>query len=259
MILIEPDGMTDEVRAANPDGASSVVLVCEHATAFVPTALAGLGLSPEAARSHAAWDPGALGVATWLSALLDAPLVAGVVSRLVCDCNRPPGAPDSAAARSEIHDVPGNAGLSPAQRAERAARHYVPFRDALASAIATRPAPVIVTIHSFTPVYAGQMRAVQIGILHDADARLADAMLASAPRHTALRVERNAPYGPRDGVTHTLQRHALPGGHPNVMIEIRNDLIETGAEQTRMAEMLAAWLAAAFATLHEPGHVACTG
>jgi predicted N-formylglutamate amidohydrolase len=107
---------------------------------------------------------------------------------------------------------------------------------------------VIVTIHSFTPVYHGQHRAVEIGVLHDSDARLADAMLDIAGRHTPLNVLRNAPYGPQDGVTHTLKEHAIRSGHLNVMIEIRSDLIETQRQQTDMAAMLAGWIAAAVTT-----------
>ena len=65
-------------------------------------------------------------------------------------------------------------------------------------------------------------------------------MLADAP--TERDVRRNAPYGPEDGVTHTLRAHAIPAGHANVMLEIRNDLIATHAAQEAMAELLADWL-----------------
>lgn len=87
------------------------------------------------------------------------------------------------------------------------------------------------TIHTFTPVYFGKPREVEIGILHDTDSRLADAMLEAAA-FGPYRVERNSPYGPEDGVTHTLRLHALPLGLANVMIEVRNDLVrdEAGVE-----------------------------
>ena len=104
---------------------------------------------------------------------------------------------------------------------------------------------MIVTVHSFTPIYHGKPRAVEIGILHDSDTRLADAMLAVAADHTDLKVERNEPYGPQDGVTHTLKEHGLVHGHPHVMLEIRNDLITTEAEQQQMGEVISNWLRAA--------------
>ena len=49
----------------------------------------------------------------------------------------------------------------------------------------------VVTVHSFTPVHFGEPRAVELGILHDEDSRLADGMLARAgalPRIGGLRV-----------------------------------------------------------------------
>ena len=95
-------------------------------------------------------------------------------------------------------------------------------------------------MHSFTPVYFGKPRAVEIGILHDADARLADAMLAAAG--PAYRTLRNEPYGPEDGVTHTLKEHGLSNGVPNVMIEVRNDLIQDEAGQRVVADYLAGLL-----------------
>ncbi len=258
------------VRPGN--GGSGVVVVCEHASAFIPEEFAALGLSDADRLSHAAWDPGALAVADALADTLGGALVQSHISRLVYDCNRPPDAPDAMPAQSERVVVPGNAGLDAAARVDRVRRYYEPFRAALAGAIAAVPAqeggiaavpaqeggiaavpaqeggiaavpaPVLVTVHSFTPVFHGAPRSVEIGVLHDSDARLADAMLACAAAHTPLDVRRNAPYGPEDRVTHTLREHALAAGHLNVMLEIRNDLIATPGEQVAMAAMLSGWL-----------------
>jgi predicted N-formylglutamate amidohydrolase len=135
--------------------------------------------------------------------------------------------------------------LSRAQKAERVKGYYEPFRAAVAQIMAGISEPVLVTVHSFTPVYHGKRREVEIGVLHDSDTRLADTLLINTD--TPHVVGRNMPYGPRDGVTHTLKEHALPGGHLNVMLEIRNDLIATEADQIAMADMLAAWIARALA------------
>ncbi len=237
----DPAGFTAPAPLVrNRQGRSSVVLVCEHASNFVPPQLARLGLDAATLNAHIAWDPGALPVAEAMSAGLDAVLVSAQVSRLVYDCNRPPTAADAMPARSEIFDVPGNAGLSQAERDERAALVYEPFRQALAAVVEERktgPA-ALVTVHSFTPVYRGVAREVELGILCDSDERLAEAMLRLAPDHTTLAVRKNEPYGPADGVTHTLNEHGLANGIPNVMLEIRNDLIATPKQQAAMAAML---------------------
>lgn len=231
----------------NPSGAGRWVLVCEHAGNWLPPELGGLGLSPALLTSHIAWDPGALAVAREMARVLDAPLVAQLTSRLLYDCNRPPASPGAMPEVSEIHRIPGNAGLSPAERERRTSAVYRPFHDEVAAVVDRQCRavgdPAVVTVHSFTPVFKGVRREVEVGILHDADARLADAVLATA--ETDLVVRRNEPYGPADGVTHTLRMHALPRGLANVMIEVRNDLLAGAAEQAAMAARLAGWLAAA--------------
>lgn len=235
----------EHVTVMNPEGASSVVIVCEHASYYIPTVFEDLGLPVNDRQSHAVWDPGAMAVAVGLSDRFDATLVASGVSRLVYDCNRPPSAADAMPAQSEAIKVPGNTNLSSVQRADRVAQYYEPFKTQLSAAIAARPQPVIVTVHSFTPTFHGKRRAVEIGVLHDRDARLADAMLDIAKSHFTANIQRNAPYGPQDGVTHTLREHAIPGGWLNVMLEIRNDLIETAAQQSEMIETIAGWIAEA--------------
>lgn len=221
-----------------PHGESAVLLVCEHASQKIPEGLNNLGLDGGAAQSHIAWDPGALAVAQRLSDKLDATLIAQKISRLVYDCNRPPESDQAIRAESEVYSIPGNAGLSVAQHAERTDYIYRPFQRALAHAVKSRPQTVLVTVHSFTPVYNNIPRVVEVGILHDSDSRLADAMLKAAIATPLFKVERNAPYGPEDGVTHTLAEHALPCGLLNVMIEVRNDLLTDSAG----IEAVATWL-----------------
>ncbi len=231
------------VGVVNPKGAAPVVIACEHASAAIPTGYRDLGLSATARHSHAAWDIGASGLARALARRLDAPLVTARQSRLVFDCNRPVDAPAATPAQVEIHDVPGNANLDPAERAARAAAVHAPFHAALAATLAARPAAALVTIHSFTPVWHGTPRAVEIGYLHGADDRLARALLAATPKDRTAAL--NAPYGPDDGVLYTIDRHGTSAGRPCVMIEVRNDLIRTTAAQESFAALLETALQAA--------------
>lgn len=243
-ILGQDEGPAAEV--INLRGKTPICLVCEHASAFIPAALDGLGVAPEHRRSHAAWDIGGLDLAVALSERLDAPLVASRVSRLVYDCNRPPSARDAIPERSETVDVPGNQRLTDADRSARVTEVYEPFREMLRRTLDRfAEPPALVTIHSFTPVWFGQPRAVELGLLHDSDDRLARAMLAAAPAGMDARL--NAPYSVTDGVTHTLREHAIPRGLRNVMIEVRNDLISDAAGVARFTEILCAMLSGALA------------
>lgn len=238
VLLTEAEGKA--VTVENADGTSAVLLVCEHASLRLPASLGTLGLPKDALSAHIAWDPGALAVAKRLSAQLDATLLFQNFSRLAYDCNRPPESPDAMPAVSEIFEIPGNRDIDPAERQARVDEIYRPWQRTLSETIAARKRAgretVIVTIHTFTPVYKGVPRDVQIGILHDRDSRLADAMLEGADGQFVVR--RNEPYGPRDGVTHTLVEHGLANGLFNVMIEVRNDLVGDARGQEVVAGLL---------------------
>lgn len=240
-ILTAAEG--NAVTVENVGGTSPVLLVCEHASLRLPISLGTLGLPSETLSAHIAWDPGALAVARKLSKRFDAPLVFQNFSRLAYDCNRPPESPDAMPEVSEIHEIPGNKSIGVLQRQARIDEIYRPWQRKLAETIAARRAAgretVIVTVHTFTPVYKGVARDVEIGILHDRDARLADAMLAQGAAGHHFAVRRNEPYGPSDGVTHTLIEHGLANGLLNVMIEIRNDLVRDEAGQEVVAGFLA--------------------
>jgi predicted N-formylglutamate amidohydrolase len=237
------EGEDEPVIVVNADGPSHIFLVCEHAGRAIPRKLGTLGLGESELERHIAYDIGAESVARRLVRLLDAPLVLQRYSRLVQDCNRPPDAPSAMPEISETTEIPGNAGLTPDERAARTAAIYEPFHAAVTTLLDSRQAsgrdPVFVAIHSFTPVYKGMTRHLDAGILHDRDRRYADHLIATLSRHGDIKVRRNEPYGPDDGVTHTLNLHAGWRGLLNAMIEIRNDLITEETGQSAWAGRLA--------------------
>lgn len=230
------DGRTP-VSVRNEDGSSQIVLVCEHASNYVPPHLDGLGLPPDKLVEHIAWDPGALGVAEKLSDMLDAPLVFANVSRLVLDINRQPDHPGSIVSLSEATAIPGNAALSDAERLVRCDAIYQPFHAALEDVVATRRhrSPWVISIHSFTPVYKGVARPWHVGILHNHDTRLSHHLLDGLSKDPGLIVGDNEPYAPTDGVYHTIERHTLRNGFAGAMIEIRNDLISNNQGESDWA------------------------
>lgn len=239
----------------NPDAAGAILLVCEHASNAFPAPWGRLGLTDAQTHAHVAWDPGALDLSRALATRLDAALVHAPVSRLIYDLNRGPDRADAMAARSEVHDIPGNQALTPQDRLHRAEALYLPFHTALHGQIVRRlavgRATVVVTIHSFTPIYHGQPRAVEFGVIHDVDDRLAQAIVAAAQATTGLNSALNEPYSAADGVTHTLRLQATPYGLANAMLEIRNDLIATPQQVEAMADQLAPVLQTALTAMAE--------
>ncbi|SDW58963.1 Predicted N-formylglutamate amidohydrolase [Ruegeria halocynthiae] len=232
------------VHTLEPADNPSVIVVCEHASRRIPEGLGDMGLSQDARRSHIAWDPGALPVAQAIARGMSAAMVYGGVSRLVYDCNRPPEASDAMPVKSEDFVIPGNTHLTDRERKTRIDKVYSPFRSALTGILERYrdTLELMVTIHSFTPVYRGQNRSVELGLLHGKDDRFALGMMNTAAPDLALITRLNEPYSAADGVAHTLDLHAAPRGLLNVMIEIRNDLIQTHEEQQAMAGTLVPWM-----------------
>jgi predicted N-formylglutamate amidohydrolase len=238
--LLGPDE-PPAVEVVNPDGPGSAVLVCDHAANRVPRCLAGLGLDPARLDAHIGWDPGAAGVARRLSALLDAPLVLSGYSRLVIDCNRPPESPQSVPEASAGVPVPGNRGLSPADRAARVAALFDPYHAAIARLLDARGGrpTLLLNIHSFTPTLDGRARPWQVGVSHRRDSRLAVLLRGALTLDGGLTVGDNEPYPIEDGIDHTIPTHAEPRSIPAVMIEIRQDGLATAADAAAWAGRLA--------------------
>lgn len=229
-------------EVVNAYGSSNAVLVCDHASNRVPRRLGTLGLDPQHLTDHIAWDPGAAEVARCLAVELDAPLVLSGYSRLVIDCNRPLGRDDSIAQQSDGVPVPGNSGLGPKDKALRRTALFEPYHRAISTLLDTRShrPTLLLSIHSFTPVLGGQSRPWHIGISHGRDRRLA-ALLLDALAHAAdIVVGDNQPYPIDSAIDYTLPTHGDGRGLANVMIEIRQDGIDTAAGAAEWASRLAA-------------------
>jgi len=229
--------------AENPKGAGPFVIVCDHASNTIPAEYQSFGFGDAALETHIAWDPGALAVARRLSERLDAPLFWPDVSRLVIDCNRSPDVSSLIVTASEGQPVEANRGLSEAERSRRLECIHTPYHDAIDSCLerrlAARLPTALIAVHSFTPVYFGKVRPWQVGIVFDADRRMADLLIRGLEAGKALTVGINEPYSPADHVYYTVARHAGPRGLPAAMIEIRNDEIGDEAGQRSWADRLA--------------------
>jgi predicted N-formylglutamate amidohydrolase len=232
----------EAVAVVNPDGRGPFVLVCDHASNWVPPSLKSLGLPPGELDRHIAWDPGALELAHRLSSLLDAPLVHATVSRLVLDVNRDPSHHSSVVTVSEDTVIPGNQELSAQERSRRVRSIYEPYHQALGSVvercIARNAAPQVVSVHSFTPVYRKERRPWHIGVLSGDDRRLSQPLLELLRAGGQFHVGDNQPYAPTDGVYHTLDRHCADRKLRSVLLELRSDTIGDDESRNQWAARL---------------------
>ena len=237
------------VAVERESASSPLVLLCDHASNRLPARYDALGLSPSDLLRHFAWDPGALETCRELSHLLDAPLVYGCVSRLALDVNRHPSDPDSVVEEGGGRPIPGNAGLTVAERARRVAEIYDPYHAAVERLLNRRRAAdeptIVIALHTYTPVFRGIVRPWHCGIIFGDDARMGEALVAGLRAEPGLIVGVNEPYAPSDRVYHTLARHGEGNGLPGAMIEVRNDLVADGQGQGLWARRLAPLLLAA--------------
>jgi predicted N-formylglutamate amidohydrolase len=231
------------VHESNAAGRSPYLLTCDHYGRRIPRVLGGLGVPPAELTRHIAWDIGIAGVADELSGHLDAHLIAQRYSRLVIDCNRPPEAPGSIPRISEATAIPGNEGLTDDAIAARRQAIFQPYHRRIGEVIDRRlrdgVPTVLVSLHSFTPVYAGVVRPWHIGTLYHRDSRLPPLLLELLRAEPDLVVGDNEPYAVSDQTDHTVPVHGEARGLINSGIEIRQDLIADQAGQRQWADRLA--------------------
>ena len=224
----------------NSQGEFPLLLVCEHASDHIPNELNDLGVSAETRKSHAVYDIGAREVAFEISRVLNCPLIISNISRIVIDCNRDPFSPSAVPFKSEVHLIPGNKNITEVEHKRRIQSYYNPFHDLVDEFLNSNPDTVsFIAIHSFTPVFFGVDRRVDLGILFDEDTRLAGLLLDKLTKVKDFRVVPNEPYRPDPKVVHTVKRHAMTRNLPHLMVEIRNSLIRTKANQVEMGTLLA--------------------
>jgi predicted N-formylglutamate amidohydrolase len=218
------------------------LIVCDHASNWLPPAYGSLGLGPDQLERHIAYDIGVAGVTKNLSRLMGVPAVLACFSRLLIDPNRGFDDPTLIMQLSDGAIVPGNANIDAAEIERRKALYYQPYHDAIDATIdqamaAGRP-PIVVSIHSFTDNWKGRNRPWQVTVLWDRDPRLPRPLLEALGQEPDIVVGENVPYsGELKG--DCLYRHGTQRGLAHALIELRQDLIKESSGQQEWAERLA--------------------
>ncbi len=228
----------------NPDGKFPALLVCDHAVNTIPAELNNLGLEQCELDRHIAWDPGARGVTLELAERLDAPALMAGYSRLVIDPNRSPDSETSILEDSDGTVIPGNLGLDPQARSDRIASCFKPYHDAI-EAVLDQPCSnvrALLCVHSFTPALNGDsvVRPWHASVLWGGrQQQFAQRVRTSIARLTDLEIGDNVPYAQTPEFGYTADAHGEARGLPNLLIEIRHDLLKSPESQRTWAGCLA--------------------
>ena len=239
---------------SNQMAMTGLILLCDHARNAVPTEIGDLGLPPGDMGRHIAWDVGARGVTLGLAARLGAGAGLSTFSRPVIDPHRraddpPRGMGGTAAQHSRAQRRSDEAAVERRKSAWHRPSPAAP-RAAIDGIVEAGETPVLVSIHSFTPQFKGRApRPWHVGRLWDRDDRLVRPLLARLRAADGLVVGDNEPYS---GQLHgdCMWTHGSSRGLPHVLIEIRNDLIESLDDQAGWAARLAPMIREAVAEMN---------
>lgn len=223
--------MTDfqpfEIIPGDPD--QTMVLLADHAMNRLPAEYGDLGLPASAFARHIAYDIGVEQLARRLAARLRMPAVLSCFSRLLIDPNRGEDDPTLIMKLSDGAVIPANHPLSAEERQQRLNNFHRPYHNAVAATIAgvtasTGRVPVVISIHSFTPLWKGVARPWHAAILWDKDPRAVIPFMEALRADPSLVVGDNEPYeGALDG--DTMYRHGTAAGLAHALLEVRQDLI----------------------------------
>lgn len=220
---------------------SPILLLCEHAGQAIPAALAGLGLPAGAIDLHIGWDIGAERLARSIAARLHAPLILQRYSRLVIDCNRPPGAAGSIPEISDTVAIPANQHLGTEARKQREAMIFAPLNAAIIEGFARAPRRAAFSIHSFTrQMHQGERRKWDAGFLCRRDMAAAQVFMDNLNRaRPDLILAVNEPYRIDEDGDWFIPHHAEPRGIRHCLIEVCNDQLQSDAGVQLWAGLLA--------------------
>jgi len=240
--LTEADGPPFEICGA--DRVSRYLVVADHARNRIPACLGDMGLSESARNEHFAWDPGSEGVALHLADRLNCPAIIAGFSRLVIDPNRVLDHPTLCTPHEDETDIPANIGISEEEKQARIEALYLPYHRAISAAIsnilARGETPVLISSHSYVPQYRkGSYRPWHVGILWRNDERVSRPVINALRAHEGrFEIGDNQPYCRKSYRTQTVEAHAEDAGIPNLLFEVRHDLIQMAEQQKYWAEVL---------------------
>ena len=217
---------------------AGVLVTCEHASERLPAPWAWSERDRRLVGTHWAFDLGAADLAREYAGIVGGVAVLSRFTRLLADPNRPESSPTLFREYAEGEPVELNASIDPAEREIRLDGYYRPFHEAVDREVAASAAPILLAMHTFTPLYEGTPRTLEVGVLFDEEEELANRLIIHLAE-AGFRVAPNEPYSGREGLIHVVERHARTHGRRAIEIEVRQDLAVDPSFRARFLPRLA--------------------
>ena len=95
---------------------------------------------------------------------------------------------------------------------------------------------ILISLHSFNPIFKNRKRNIHFGILSNQDRRLSDCIITEMKKRK-LKVGDNEPY---EGnlIGDTMYKHGLKNNLHHTLIEVRNDLLSSSTKIHRVSALL---------------------
>lgn len=217
-----------------------VFLTCEHASQELPPPFSWPEDDAWLVDTHWAYDLGAAQLTRELARELGAGAVLSRFSRLLIDPNRSEDARDAIRATAEGRTIFLNRDIDESERLRRLemARAY---HAAIDEALSSDAAPIVLSIHTFTPLYEGVRRTVEVGVLFDEEDALAERVRDTLAQH-GFHALLNEPYSGKLGLIYSADRHARRHGRRALELELRQDLACDAEARARLIAVIRAEL-----------------
>ena len=223
-----------------PETTARFIITCEHAS----NAVSRHSTTPSDLRllqMHWGYDLGAAALTQSLCDAFDSIGVLGTESRLVIDVNRHPNSDTLIVSHCDAIPVSFNQNISPEDRAWRMAL-YASFHSGVNRAVASQkkinPDIKLISIHSFTPVWAGVERPMEVGILFDHDENKAKDLAAILEKN-GIKTALNAPYSGLTGeLMYSANHHGQNNAIPYIEFEVRQDILQSPESYARVLSAL---------------------
>jgi predicted N-formylglutamate amidohydrolase len=213
-----------------------ILFIADHASNYIPNSLKNLGLKNKQLDSHIAYDLGVKELCVNLSNLLNSRYVIGEYSRLIIDLNRDISDPTLIPEIVERKIIPKNVNLNENEKKNRISEFYNRYHDNIKRIIKRDRINILISLHSFNPIFKKKKRNIHFGILSNQDRRLSNYIITEMKRRE-LKVGDNEPY---EGnlIGDTMYKHGLKKNLYHTLIEVRNDLLSSPTKIHRVSVLL---------------------